>query len=393
MNFILELLYLSLFFPLWIIAFIFGYSIFSLNTSKKLPAILTTISAFLPCLLGILSLSKNITYENTFNFISINEINLQFGTLINQNNMLMLIISSILLTFISIFTYKKYKEKDYTNKFYTGINFITFCTIAFFTSPNLIQMFIFSSIIPIILYCLENMTNTSHERAKNFLVINKLADFTLLIVISSLFFFDTFYNLQPISDLLSLNTLQQLFESIYSISEIQVFSLICILLFIAILIKSILVFIHPLKETNTKLLLFNNSLIFGIYWLMIFLPIMNIFEYLNLYFIIIGIITLISTLFTIYLKIHKHTFIVNINQKSALSAKKIFLSVANIICQFDEKILDKTYELFSNIFLKISDIFKISNEKKAIYSLLFNIAGILLLILIIWIIYHYTIKG
>lgn len=393
MNLAIEILVVCLFFPLWVSFLILAKMLTTTVNSQKTITVLSIIAPLSTLLFSLFALLKDMTYQNNFSLIAINEINFNFGISISRFNMPFLSLFSIGFIALTIFSYLKQKEKSYFYKYFLLLNIINFSVMSFVLSTNLLQLFIFASLVPVLFYCIENMTNTNHERAKNFLVLNKLGDFTLLLPVCVLFYYSVFYDFQVNFGLLNLEILKNLFDTVYSIVDVSTFTLIAFLIILGILIKSLLVFIHPLKEKSSLMFLILWNLISGIYWLLIFVPIIYSFEYLNTLIISLCILLLISTLLILYLKIYKHDLTVSINENSSGCIKKVYLKFANFIRLFDEKILDKTYEFISKIMLFSSGIFKTNGEKNTLYALIFNIIGILLLIFIVWIILNVFLKG
>lgn len=393
MNLAIEFLFVCLFFPLWVCFLIFAKMLSGVFNSKKTVTILSIIGPVFTFLFSLFALLKNINYQSNFSLISINEINFNFGIYISPLNMSFLSVLTIGLIALIIFSYLRLKEKLYFYKYFLLINLINFSAMSFLLSTNLLQLFIFSAFVPVLFYCLENLTNTSHERAKNFLVLNKLGDFALLLPICILFYYSVFFDVQVDYGLLNLEIVKNLFDTVFSMVDLSLFTLISLLIILGILIKSVLVFMHPLKEKCLLFLLCLWNIIYGIYCFSIFVPVFSSFEYINLLIFSLFIVSVISTLIVLYLKIYKHDLAVSINENSSICIKKVYLKCANIVRLFDEKVLDKAYEFISKIMLFSSGIFKTNGEKNTLYALIFNIIGILVLIFIVWLIFNVFLKG
>ena len=393
MNLAIDFLFVCLFFPLWVDFLILAKMLTTMTNSHKTVTILTMVAPLFTFLFSIFAFLKNITYQSNFSFISINEINFNFGISISQANMLLLGVFTLGFIVLTIFAYLKLKNNTCFYKYFLLLNLINFSAMSFILSTNVLQLFVFSAFVPILFYCVENLTNTSHERAKNFLVINKLGDFVLLLPICVLFYYSVFFDVQLNYGLLNIEILKNLFETVFSILDLSAFTLLCLLLVAGILIKNILIFIYPLKEKCSHLLLVLWCTISFIHWFIVLYPVICSFEYLNLVMLELFIASLIATLLVLCLKVYKHDFAVTLNKNSSNCIKKCYLKCANLVKFFDEKFLDKAYEFISKIMLLSSGIFKTNGEKNTLYALIINIIGILTLIFIVWLILNVFLKG
>ncbi len=255
MDFTVDLLYLCVFFPLWTCLLIICCSTFLSFESKKVTTVFSLLSSLFSLIFAICAGIQNFVYENVFPFITINEINVYLGASVNRLNAILLAVFSLCSLITVILTYKKYRNDKEFNKHLLAINALLLLATGFFMSPNMIQMFIFYISFSTIFYFLENIKNNEHERSKNFLVINKLGDLTLFAVIGAMFYYNVFFGFQNGTSVLEIKDLDLLLSGIQSVCETQVIVLFALLLIIAILIKSVLVFIHPLKSKNDVFLL------------------------------------------------------------------------------------------------------------------------------------------
>ena len=393
MDYTIDFLYLCLFFPLWTCLLITcGFAFLPFN-SKKMTTVFSFLSALFPVIFSLLAGIKHLSFEYNFSFFSINEINFLFGTLINNFNIILIGILNLCFLSAIVLNYKMCaNDKNYNQNLFL-INILIFLALGFFTSPNVIQLFVFYAAFCAIFYWLENIKNDNHERAKNFLVLNKIGDFALCAVIGIMFYYGTFFEFQDSANFLGINDINYLFEGIQSVSETNSFVLLISLFLIAIFIKSILVLIHPLKSVSDRILLISLSFTSGLYWLIVFMPAFKSFEYFNLLFYLIAAIFIVFAGLTLYLKRFHHAEVLKINAFGTNIIKNIYLNIAKCIKYFDDNYLDKIYENISKISMMFSGYFQFPSKKTTIYALIFNILGICFLILLAWIIYSLTMKG
>ena len=393
MNFSVDFLYLCLFFPLWVCMLIFCNSaLFSLK-SRRVATAGTIFGCGLTMLIMLIAFIKNFSYENNILLFAVNDIGIHIGIYVNKLNSILLLIASFFIAVSSVLTFFKYKNESFFYKYMFLANLLLFSVTCFFMSSNLLQMYIFFAVISSIFYILENLTNASHERAKNFLVLSKIGDFTLLIPVCLLFYYDSFFKFESNDIILKLSDLKNTFFGIQSICDTNIFLLICTLTILAIFIKTILIFIHPLKLKTNVLLLAGICITMLIYWIKIINPLFYYFGNLKLITICTAFCFLIIATVTIYLKKFEHDFVVKINSLSYNFVKKLYFKIANCVNFFDKNVLDKCYENIAKLMMMISGGMKITSDKNTLFALIFNIIGILFLIFTAWIIYNFTLKG
>jgi len=234
---------------------------------------------------------KNI-FNKSFELFSIEKFNFNFGFLIDENNILFLIITSVLCLFLSLYS-KKYfdKKKQFIftkQRFYTFLSLLSFTIYAIFSSLTLFQVVCFlilESILILIFSYIDIFKNATNHNAIRFHRISLIGNLSLACVALILFRYAVYSQGYVETTSLELNNLKSAINYTYGISTIFEFVILCLCFLIAISSKLML---FPLNcyysfFANSSNIFYLSSAsiangLIGIFLYTKFLPLIEIFK-------------------------------------------------------------------------------------------------------------------
>lgn len=185
--------------------------------------------------------NKEILNTN-FSFISLNEICLNLGLLINDDNILFLIFSSFILTIISFYIKKYFNKKRrfiFTKqRFFAYYSLLSFFIYSFFASPNLFQsviVLILESVLVLIFSYIDIFKNSANHNSIRFHRITYVGNIALLIAGLILFRYAIFSADFVKSATLNYCELESIINYAYGVSSNFEFGLISVCFLIAII--------------------------------------------------------------------------------------------------------------------------------------------------------------
>ena len=235
-----------LFLPLWIILVIFLNSSMSFIDSKKLTLNLSLGGSLFSIVFAVLCILYCVsnpakTVENNVLWLNIGT-PIYVGTFIDKLSSIMLLITSIFMFFIQLFTYRFIQEDKYFHKFYIHLNLLAFAIYGLILSSNVIQSLAFAGLIGILGYLLmifKSEEITSAQAAKQFLITNCFGDICLLSGSIALIYFSAIFSSAQNLALLSYSGFSFNVDTLYSMVSEPIFCTITLFVIIGLMIKSL----------------------------------------------------------------------------------------------------------------------------------------------------------
>ena len=162
-----------------------------------------------------------------FNFFSLEKFSLNFGLLINENNIIFLIFASLLCLIVSLYSkfyFDKKKQFIFTKqRFYAFLSFLSFLGYIFLSSINLFQgtiILILQSIAVFVFSYFDIFKNPTNHNIVRFHRISHIGNFALLCAVLMLFRYSILSQGYISSNSLDYNELNVLVSYMYGISSL-----------------------------------------------------------------------------------------------------------------------------------------------------------------------------
>ncbi len=301
------------------------YAIYLLIARIRLSYVNKTILNLASIIINIISLTfftfqtSLITFDNSIFNISLpafnfNNISLDFGITINQNNIYFLVFSSFTFAILSLyakFYFDKKKQFLFTKqRFYIFLSTLSFNTYMLFSSLNLFQFITFLILEGLIIYIFsyfDIFKSNANFNTSRFQRITTIGDFSLLISILILFKYAVLSEGYINSTALNFNELNIITSYTYGISNPFEFKIAALGFIIAFMSR---LFIFPLNcyssfLANSSNILYLSSItianaLVGIYIFFKTLPFVELSDKLQDYLIILFILSSLMSLIFIF---------------------------------------------------------------------------------------------
>lgn len=245
-DFFVNNIYTVILFPLWIFLVIVVGRFFDLVQSKKIISLITLASTLYGVIFALgtfISMyhSPDFVYENSFAFIKIEDYALNFGVMIDNLSVVMLLVVTTISFVVQLYS-SHYMEHDKSfPRFFGYLNLFNFSMLGLVLSPNLFQTYVFWELVGVSSYLLIGFWYkklSASNAAKKAFLMNRIGDLGLLtgIIIVSYFMYQD-------SSVTSLATIpfvniSDIGNYLYSFTTDASFALICILLLFGSIAKS-----------------------------------------------------------------------------------------------------------------------------------------------------------
>ena len=246
MEFFIQNISSILFFPFWVAVIIFIGKITSLLKSYKMIFSITLLATIWGLISSIFAFSKTVlnlgyVYEDTFSFLSVNNLNFELGCYVDIVSAFMLLVIFAVTLFVQIYSYFYMKEDKSFPRFFALMNLFTFSMCGLVLSPTLFQTYIFWELVGVSSYLLIGFWYkkvSAANAAKKAFIMNRIGDFCLLagIIISSVLI----YNYSGSADLIDIpySGIDKIAAYLFTYTSEPVFILICVLLIFGSIAKS-----------------------------------------------------------------------------------------------------------------------------------------------------------
>ncbi len=246
MEFFVQNVSSILFFPLWVAVVIFIGKITSLLKSYKTIFGITLLATIWGLISSILVFAKTITnmgyvFEDTFSFISINNLNFELGCYVDLVSAFMLLVIFAVTLFVQIYSYFYMKNDESFPRFFALMNLFTFSMCGLVLAPTLFQTYVFWELVGVTSYLLIGFWYkkiSAANAAKKAFIMNRIGDFCLLagIILSSVLI----YNYSGSADLIDIpySGIDRVAAYLFTYTSEPVFIANCILLLFGSIAKS-----------------------------------------------------------------------------------------------------------------------------------------------------------
>lgn len=245
-DFFANNIYTVILFPLWIFLIIVLGRFFDLVQSKKIISLITLASTLYGVIFsigGFISMynSPNFVYESSFQFIKIEDFTLNFGVMVDNLSIVMLIVVMTVSFIVQLYS-SHYMEHDKSfPRFFGYLNLFNFSMIGLVLSSNLFQTYVFWELVGVSSYLLIGFWYkklSASNAAKKAFIMNRIGDLGLLtgtIIVS--------YFMYQYSSVTSLATIpfvniNDIGNYLYSFTTDSSFFIICVLLLFGSIAKS-----------------------------------------------------------------------------------------------------------------------------------------------------------
>lgn len=245
-NFFIDNVYTVVLFPLWIFLLIVLGRFFNIVQSRRIISLITLVSTLygiifaVGCFLYIYK-TPDFVYENSFQFLKIDDYIMNFGVYIDNLSVMMLLVVTTVSFIVQLYSANyMYKDKSFP-RFFGYLNLFNFSMIGLILSPNLFQNYVFWELVGVSSYLLIGFwykKPSASNAAKKAFLMNRIGDFGLLAgtIIVSYFM----YQYSSVTSLATVpfSNINDVGNYLYSYTTDTIYVLICILLLFGSFAKS-----------------------------------------------------------------------------------------------------------------------------------------------------------
>lgn len=246
MSFFVDNIYTIILFPLWVFMLIVIGRFFNVVQSKKVISLLTLVSTLYGFVFSLGSFiyiinNPGFTYENSFEFLKINDYALNLGVYLDNLSVLMLFVITTISFLVQLYSTSYMHHDKSFSRFFSYLNLFNFSMIGLVLSPNLFQNYVFWELVGASSYLLIGFwykKPSASNAARKAFIMNRIGDFGLLIGTIAISYF--MYQYAPDATLATVPfaNLNQVAAYLYSYTTNPVFILICIFLLLGSIAKS-----------------------------------------------------------------------------------------------------------------------------------------------------------
>ena len=238
--------YAIIFLPLLgsIISAFFGKKI-GTYYSQLLVSLLVAISAILSSIIFYNVLIENYSSNKLiFNWISSGNFNVNWSINIDPLSSVMLVVVSLISSIIHFYSIGYMEHDQHKNRFMSYLSLFTFSMLILVTADNFLQLFFGWEGVGLCSYLLIGFwykKPSANSAAIKAFIVNRVGDFGFAIGIFLIFFFYGTLNYDEVFEQTPLFLQKEIF---FLVTEFNLITLICILLFIGAMGKSAQIFLH-----------------------------------------------------------------------------------------------------------------------------------------------------
>ena len=143
MEFFVNNILLTMFFPIWISLVIITSVVFKISSNRKMTLLFTLISTFIGLIFSLglfkyVRIPNTLIIEKNILWMPFESLNFYIGTLIDSTSTSFLMILMIVSFLIQLYSYGYMKDKRGFSKYYIYLNFFNFSMIGLLLSTNLV---------------------------------------------------------------------------------------------------------------------------------------------------------------------------------------------------------------------------------------------------------------
>lgn len=246
MEFFVNNILLTMFFPIWISLVIITSVVFKISSNRKMTLLFTLISTFIGLIFSLglfkyVRIPNTLIIEKNILWMPFESLNFYIGTLIDSTSTSFLMILMIVSFLIQLYSYGYMKDKRGFSKYYIYLNFFNFSMIGLLLSTNLVQMYIFWELVGIASYLLigfyYNREDVS-KSAQRVFIINRIGDCALLAGIIIFIYISQIYLNQTNTDILAFTNMDDITSKMALSAYPEIFNTAGILMIIGAFVKS-----------------------------------------------------------------------------------------------------------------------------------------------------------
>lgn len=246
MELFVENIYTIILFPLWVFLLIILGRFFNVVQSKKVISTLTLASTLYGFIFAIESLfyiakTPDFIYENSYDFLKLNDYVLNLGVFVDNLSVVMLLVVTSVSFLVQLYSTKYMSHDKSFTRFFGYLNLFNFSMLGLVLSPNLFQTYVFWELVGVSSYLLIGFwykKPSASKAAKKAFIMNRIGDCGLLAgtIILSYFMYQYSSN-ESLATIPFLN-INDIANYLYSYTNNALFVIVCILLLMGSIAKS-----------------------------------------------------------------------------------------------------------------------------------------------------------
>ena len=192
------------------------------------------------------ALSSCPVYIKTFSWLNCEMLDFSWGFLFDTLTVVMLVVVNCVSLVVHIYSIDYMRTDPHKVRFFSYLSLFTFFMLILVTADNFVQMFVGWEGVGLCSYLLINFWHTriqANKAAMKAVFINRIGDFGLLLGIFLIFWQFKSVNYLTVFSLVNFYSLNS-FNFLLPILNIDIYSLICIFLFIGVMGKSAQISLH-----------------------------------------------------------------------------------------------------------------------------------------------------
>lgn len=188
MDFFANNIYTIILAPLWVFLLIVLGRFFNVVQSRRVIGLITLASTLYGMFFAVgtflfMMKTPDYVYENSFNFIKINDLALNLGVFVDNLSVVMLLLVTTVSFLVQLYSFNyMWKDKSFP-RFFGYLNLFNFSMIGLVLSSNLFQNYIFWELVGVSSYLLIGFwykKPSASNAAKKAFLMNRIGDFGLL---------------------------------------------------------------------------------------------------------------------------------------------------------------------------------------------------------------------
>lgn len=246
MEFFITNIHTVILFPLWIFLLILLGRFIDVIQSRRLISLITLLSTLYCIVFAVGSFlfmikTPDYVYENTFPFLKIADYTLNFGVMVDNLSVIMLIMVSTISFIVQLYSSNyMWKDKSFP-RFFGYLNLFNFSMLGLVLSPNLFQTYVFWELVGVSSYLLIGFwykKPSASFAAKKAFIMNRIGDFGLLAGTIAISYFMYQYSGSLSLASIPFDSINDVGTYLFSYTNNYIFIIICILLLLGSFAKS-----------------------------------------------------------------------------------------------------------------------------------------------------------
>lgn len=232
--------------PLWIFLIIILGRFLNVVQSRRVISLMTLASTLYGLIFAIGSFlyilqNPGYIYDNSYNFLKIEDYALNFGVFVDNLSVIMLLIVTTISLIVQFYSSNyMFKDKSFP-RFFAYLNLFNFSMLGLVLSPNLFQNYVFWELVGVSSYLLIGFwykKPSASNAAKKAFIMNRIGDFGLLAGTIAISYFMYQYSNAATLATVPFSNLNDIANYLYSYTDDTIFGIICVLLLFGSFAKS-----------------------------------------------------------------------------------------------------------------------------------------------------------